>query len=99
MKALLWLIIHEALIMNERRVKQGLADNPNYMAYVNDMENLVYIFRYCSEMKGVWHYFEQSSQGIQDPNLAMEEWIHCNVTYTNLDSHWPTTFITIVWWL
>ncbi|KAJ8429835.1 hypothetical protein Cgig2_000163 [Carnegiea gigantea] len=99
MKVLLWLVSHDALLSNEKRVKRGLATDPNCLLCANVTENTEHILRPCSEAIGIWQYFERAGQGVHDPNIAVQEWIHRNITLVGTDGNWPIKFVTIVWWL
>ncbi|KAJ8437462.1 LOW QUALITY PROTEIN: hypothetical protein Cgig2_012902 [Carnegiea gigantea] len=99
MKVLLWLIYHDALMSNEKRVKRELATDPNCASCDNTTENIEHILRSCNVVRSVWDYFERSGQGLHNPHMGVQEWVHRNITMTGGDSHWPTKFTIIVWWL
>jgi len=89
MKVLLWLASHDALLSNEKRVKRGLATDPNWLLCANVTENIEHILRSCSEAIGIRQYFERVGQGVHDLNIAVQEWIHRNITLVSTDANWP----------
>ncbi|KAJ8432816.1 hypothetical protein Cgig2_026146 [Carnegiea gigantea] len=99
MKMLIWLILHKALMTNERRVKMGLTSNPNCSICPNSTEDSNHILRLCNEAKQVWRYFEQLNQDCHDLRTGLEDWILYSINRTKPDIFWPTKFITTLWWL
>jgi len=98
-KVFIWLLLHQAVLINKSRVKRGFASNPNSLICPNRLEDINHILRNCVRASEVWHYFDQAEQGIHDSNMGLQEWIYRNINHTTHEPLWPTKFAVIIWWL
>lgn len=91
---LIWLIVHDALSMNDTRARRGLASSHNCTRCANGPESTLHCLRDCHHTREVWLRLGlcQKPSFLQQSNVYI--WIK-----ENLASNSHCLFLVGLWWL